>query len=352
MNVANEVYAVLWQVLPWRVVCVGPASGPVPNEGQRVAELRADAFGCSYVIEYKSDDAWHVQEEVGCADYLARAAARLGDGRLIELEGLSRKLPELPKDAILAAKPAQVLSRPVAAPPVPPALRRPDGSLWAVEDIDEALGPDPVVYTAYCDDYAGVCAVFGRKLDHRVIVNRKVTAFVLQKLAVKNGVRYWFPVNGARSASLSELIGRRKVYGMKKALAGFADEPAAALPQYTHFSAAVSASYAVGDWRRDSYRRVVGQVRDWRLVVNPDGVTYQLQTVQPFCWDGRTGSDAWVSVWKADTSEAFWTYFEGKGASVCPADVVRMVLLLPSSPTDCDVAELPRPIVTLNPSDL
>lgn len=347
MNVMNAIqpterFSVIWARDAVRVVVTGPQNGPMPNDGQRVNEMSADEYGSAYCVEYGSGADWRSVYQCGDAAHLVRCCHFVLETWQGDLVAFAKALPDLPSFHLAGIDPCKVFSRPV--PSVPPSadLLRPDGVQWAVEDVDEALGADPCYHGVNSDGYKGVCAIFGRKDNMRLIVNRDCKKYVLQSLHLKGGKRWWFAVKASRDYTLSGLLAKSKAYGLKQAAAGLPDDPAHALPEFALYVSAIRAAYALTDWRRDSYARVAAQSQNWRVAVSSCGQFYNLQTVAPRCWDGVYGSDAWRLVVGSRSSAKLLGFLDAGKAVGCPSELAVALGALPVLAVDCTVAEMPR----------
>lgn len=124
-------------------------------------------------------------------------------------------------------------------------------------------------------EYPGVL----RKLDKRlrVVVNPRGTRYALQYRRMTEAGEIWL---GQPVGSLSALVRREasEVDQLAEKVAGLPEYPSEALPQMKAAHDALLAAYRATDNTREDYGRVIARDGNWRLIVEPCGTLYRLQS--------------------------------------------------------------------------
>jgi len=150
-----------------------------------------------------------------------------------------------------------------------------------------------LVQSSHSAAYGGVVLSFGA--DRRLIVNGKGNRYQLQTLGQFDGSPFWggsflFATKSALLAKFPSDV------GLAAAVADLPEKPFGLCPEFVSGRARQADAFRMSDVGRDAYPAVVAQVDDWRLIVDPDGVTYRLQFVHFIAYSGgSSGWDMWVS---------------------------------------------------------
>lgn len=143
------------------------------------------------------------------------------------------------------------------------------------------------------DAYPGVLAPVSD--GRRVVVNGKGGRFQVQSLFDERGRPVW--VGSSWFATKSALLAKSPDdLALAAAVVALPECPAGLASEFVAVRQAQASAFRRSDYRRDDYPGVVGQVEDWRLVVEPDGQTYRLLFVPiGHYFGGLSGGNMWAS---------------------------------------------------------
>jgi hypothetical protein len=240
-----------------------------------------------------------------------------------------------------------------ARKPVSAAQAAPAGSVLAplgVARVAPSVGRGDLVQSPQADASGAVAAVVG--VARRVVVNGKGNRYQLQQRLDGHG---WVGLLffATKAALLAKFAGDPE---LAAAVAHLPERPAGVCPDFVAERQRQAAVFRAADYGRDAYPRVVAQVDDWRLVVDPDGSAYRLMFVHcGYYCGGQTGWNMWISsAFSSDLDVLRALVGRRSGAAFgsfpelwpsLPDKMAGALLALPRFVCDVDVPEMPaRPV--------